>query len=298
MFKWLSSLAGRALRSANQVTSSLLQSGEKYWFGGNRITGLFGTTAAGLDVTEENAMTVATVYACTQARAETLASLPPMVYLEIADNARRRDSSNELWSLLHDSPNPEMDSMVFYELLHMRTINRGNGFAEIVRDRKDNPIELWPLHNSRVEPFRGRDGELQWKVYTDTVDLRHEKFRYWTVPDRDMLNVVGFNSNGYIGQGVIPVAVEEIAANMAMTQYSASWFRSGAHPTAVVEHPGYIDDDDERRNFRADMNTMHSGREHWHEIPVIWENAKWKQVQFSPEQSQLTNAKGYSDKTI
>lgn len=292
--KWLGSLAGRAAR----ITNSILRDGARYWFGTGRVSGVFGgTPAAGLDVSQETAMTVATVYACTQARAETLASLPPMIYLELANGARRRDNDNDLWSLLHDSPNPDMDSMIFYELLQMRSINRGNGFAEIVRDRNDRPVELWPIHNSRVEPFRNGN-QIEWRISTDSLDMGSDRYRYYTIPDRNMLNIVGFNSNGYIGSGVIPCAVEEISANLAMTQYSASWFKNGAHPSAVVEHPGYIDDDDERANFRRDINTLHSGREHWHEIPVVWENAKWKQIQYSPEQSQLINSKNYSDKTI
>lgn len=79
--------------------------------GGSWIGRLFGdASAAGIPVTQEAAMTVSTVYACSQARAETLASLPPMVYLELDSNTRRRDDNNPVWRLLHDQPNPHMDS--------------------------------------------------------------------------------------------------------------------------------------------------------------------------------------------
>lgn len=298
--KWLGSLAGLVGRNAMKLSNSLLSDGQSYWWGNGRLTGAYaGGPAAGIDITQETAMMVATVFACTQARAETLASLPPMVYRETAENTRRRDSSNALWDLLHDSPNPEMDSLTFYELMDMRMFNRGNGFSEIVRDKKDRPIELWPIHNSRVEPFRDTNGGLQWRVLASQVDNRTDReFRYYTIPDRDMLNVVGFNSNGYIGSGVIPMAVEELSSNMAMTQFAGSWFKKGAHPSAVVEHEGYIVDPDERAEFRKDINSLHAGRENWHEVPVMWNGAKWKQIQFSPEQSQLIAGRGYSDKTI
>lgn len=295
--KVLGSLAG-GISAVGKLANSIMKDGARLWWNTGRISGVYGATpAAGLEVTQDSAMTVATVYACTQARAETLASLPPMVYLELANSARRRSSDNDLWRLLHDSPNPDMDSMTFYELMQMRSMNRGNGFAEIVRDRNDRPVELWPIHNSRVEPYRNK-GQLEWHISTDSFDLGAEQYRYYTIPDRDMLNLVGFNSNGYIGSGVIPCAVEEISANSAMTQYSSSWFKSGAHPSAVVEHPKYIDDDDDRAQFRQDINSLHAGREHWHEVPVIWEGATWKQIQYSPEQSQLIASKNYSDKKI
>lgn len=294
-------LAGGSLAGGN-VSSSLMAQGERYWWGGG-LKGVFGENpAAGLSFNQASAMTLATVYACTRARAETLASLPPMVYVELQSNTRRRSDDNQLWQLLHDCPNEDMDSMTFYELLQMRIVNRGNGFVEIERDRRDRPVALWPIHNSRVTPFRRKldngKTELEWHITTDSFDPRREVYRSYRLPDRDMLNVVGFNSDGYIGSGVIPVAVEEIAAGMAQGQYNASWFAKGARPAAVVEHPSFIDDDDQRAEFRRDINKMHSGREHWHETAVMWNGAKWKEVQYSPEQSQLVESRKYSAKTI
>lgn len=264
------------------------------------MTGVYGDTpAAGLNFNQESAMTLPTVYACTRARAETLASLPPMVFLEVANSlARRRSSDNQLWELLHDAPNEDMDSMIFYELMQTRVVNRGNGFAEIERDRNDRPVALWPIHNSRVLPYRDVNGQLEWTVTTDALDPRTERYKAFKVADRDMLNIVGFGSDGYLSLGVVPMAVEEISLNMAMTQYAGQWFAKGARPSAVVEYPTYIDDDDERAEMRRQINALHSGREHWHEIPVLWEGAKWKEIQYSPEQSQLIESKKYGAKTL
>lgn len=249
-------------------------------------------------------MTVSTVYACTQARAETLASLPPMVYLETAANTRRRHSGNPVWQLLHDCPNPHMDSMQFWELMQMRVVNRGNGLAEIVRNRRDEPVELWPIHPSRVEPFRDTDGSLAWRVYSDPspysplYDARDENRYYYTVADRDMLNIVGFGGNGIIAPGVLPAATEEISHSLAMNQYSAGFFRSGARPAAVALHPGFEDDEEKRRIMREDLNRNHSGRENWNQIGILWEGMQYKEIQVSPEQSQLLGSKQYSAKTI
>jgi HK97 family phage portal protein len=263
-----------------------------------------GQPAAGMPVTQDTAMTSAAVFACTQARAETLASLPPMVYQEMATNSRRRHSENQLWQLLHDCPNPIMDSMTFWELIEMRIVNRGNGFAEIVRNRRDEPVELWPIHNSRVEPTVSRSGALEWRVYCDPsptsplYDGRHDDHRYYLIPDRDMLNIPGFASNGIIGRGVIPAASEEISAGLGMTQFSGSFFRNGAKPAAVVTHPGYVDDDQKRRIMREDLNRSHSGRENWNQIAILWEGMTYKEIQVSPEQAQLLETKKHNGKTI
>jgi len=289
----------RLSQGAGRISNSIVKQGERYWWGG-ALGGLYGESpAAGLTFSQESAMTLPTVYACTRARAETLASLPPMVFLEVAESlARRRSSDNQLWELLHDCPNEDMDSMVFYELLQTRVVNRGNGYAEIVRDRNDRPVALWPIHNSRVMPQRDRDGRLEWTVSTDLMDARTERYSVYRIPDRDMLNIVGFGSDGYTGDGVVPMATEEVSLNMAMTQYAGSWFAKGARPSAVIEYPTYIDDDEERAEFRAQANQLHAGMENWHGVPVMWEGAKWKEIQYSPEQSQLIESKKYGAKTL
>jgi HK97 family phage portal protein len=249
-------------------------------------------------------MTVSTVFACTQARAETLASLPPMVYRELASNTRRRDSENEVWRLLHDQPNPHMDSMTFWEMMQIRIMNRGFGAAEIVRDRKDRPVELWPIHNSRLEPYRDRSGAIIWRVYTDPsptsplYDGRPDQYRHYEIPDRDMFNVPGFNSNGVVGNGVIPCASEEISMAQAMTQYGGSWFAKGGRPQAVFEHPAFEEDEEKRRIMREDLNNILNGRENWHQSPIIWEGMKYKEVQLNPEQSQFLQSRTFSGKTI
>jgi Phage portal protein len=204
-FNWL---GNSALRLSTRFGSIQLNSNNtgSWTQGGSWTGGLFGgPTAAGIPVTHDSAMTVSTVFACTQARAETLASLPPMVYRELASNTRRRDSDNQVWRLLHDQPNPHMDSMTFWEMMQIRIMNRGFGAAEIIRDRQDRPIELWPIHNSRLEPYRDNSGAIIWRVYTDPsptsplYDGRPDKYRYDDIPDRDMFNVPGFNSNGIVG---------------------------------------------------------------------------------------------------
>lgn len=282
----------------SRMQNSVVSAGDSDSWTGS-LPGFFGSSpAAGMRLSVDQAMSVSAVYACTRARAEILASLPGMVFVELDDNVRRRHSDNPLWRLLHDAPNPEMDSMTFYELLQTRVVSRGNGLALIERDRRDIPIHLWPVHNSRVELQRDDSGELYWRVYSDYFDRSTDRLRWRDIPDRDMLNVVGFGSNGYKGTGVIPVAVEEISLNVAMTQYGGSFFKSGAKPVGFVEHPKFYDTKKQRREFREDMNRVHAGSENWNQIGVLWDGAKFKEMQYSPEQSQFIASRGYSAKQI
>ncbi|MGN6133363.1 MAG: phage portal protein [Aureliella sp.] len=297
---WQDQLAQR--RSEDQSpaaasTVSAVRNGEQYWWGGG-ITGVFGATpSTGIAFNESIGMTSATAYACTRARAETLASLPPIVYRQVSEVVRERAKGSDPWYLLYDEPNPEMDSMTFYEMMNMRQVNRGNGFAEIERDRSDRPIALWPIHPSRVSPRRD-GGRVVWDVFTDVKDLTGNGYKFHTIPDRDMLNICGFGGNGLLAPGVIDMGREEIAIDIASQQYGARWFQSGARPAGVVEYPGYIDDEDQRVEFRADMNRLHSGIDNWNQVAIMWNGAKWKEMQANPQQAQFLETRGFSGRQI
>jgi len=274
-----------------QATSAL-KDNEAAWWGGS-ITGAYGAVpTAGIALTEGRAMTSATAYACSRARAETLASLPPIVYLQNGTHRRSRARGSDPWYLLYDEPNPHMDSMVFNELMNMRQVNRGNAFAEIERDGRDRPIALWPIHPSRVCPRRVGD-DIEWLIFTDVKDPVSNGYKSYTVPDRDMLNVCGFGGNGVLAPGVIDMGREEISLELAVQQYGADFFGRGARPAGVVEHPGYIDDADMRSEFRTDMNRLHSGRENWNQVAILWQGSKYKEMQANPEQAQFLETRGF-----
>jgi HK97 family phage portal protein len=292
-------MGGLAEVPESQLSSNLLANNEQLWWGGNNIlNGAFGTgtTAAGVTFSDEQALTCSAVFACLRAIAENLGSLPGLVYEQMAkQRSLARDGIP--WQLLHDEPNPEMDSMTFWELCGMRLEARGNSFSEIERDSSDQPIALWPIHNSRVQPWR-IDGKIQWQISTDTIDPRSEVYRSYMIPDRDMFNVVGFGGNGYIAPGTIPCGQEQIGFNIAVNQYGGSFFKQGGKPSGVIEMPGYIDDDDERRMFREDVNRLHAGKENWNKIAVLWNGGKWKEIQYGPEQAQMIQSSNFGDKRV
>lgn len=270
-------------------------------FGNGIDISLLPTPATGVQYSEALALTSATAYACSRARAETLASLPSIVYQQVSETIRRRARGTDPWHLLYDDPNPFMDSTCFYELMNTRQVNRGNGFAEIERDNADNPIYLWPIHPSRVlarTEFDGSRWRLYWDVMTDVRDPSESSYVMHRVEDRNMLNVCNFGGNGVIAPGVIDMQRDEISLDLTTRQYGATFFKNGGKPTAVIEYPSYIDDDDQRREFRADMNSVLKGSENWHGVPIMWNNAKYKEIQVDPERAQFLETRQFSARQL
>lgn len=286
--------------SLGRPSAGVIQDGEPRWWGGS-TSWLVGDTQAGEEVSESNLMQSATCFACTKALSETTAGLPASL-MERLGQRKEIAKDDQAWELLVDQPNPEMDSFTFMELLVARTVNAGNFFAEIQRDKNDRPIALWPIHPSRVDPMRDQDGSLYWQVshdYTGAPEYQDPTWRKQNLiflSPHNMLNVVGFGSqNGIISPGILPGA-QEIGVDFATRRYGADFFKGGAKPSGFVEHPGFIPDETKRNNFRSDLNRIHNQRAH--QIGVLWEGAKYQQISVSPDQAQFLQTRRYTSHRI
>jgi HK97 family phage portal protein len=293
----------RILGYTRNLTADLLSSGEQFWWRPTNISFASETqTVAGEAVSADSLMTSATCFACTKALAETIAGLPSFTYR--TSTARKEvDTISPAYELLAEQPNPEMDAFTFWEMAVTRLTNNGNFFAEIERDGRDRPVALWPIHPSRVKPMRdSSDGSLYWEISSDYTGSPEYSDPTWrrnnlrAIGPHNMLNVVGFGSrNGVMAPGMLPGS-EEVAMDFAIRRYGGSFFKDGAVPLGVVEHPKFIDDPTKRKLFRDDMNAVHSSKRH--QIAVLWEGAKYNQIGIAPEQAQFLETRKFTSEQL
>ena len=91
----------------------------------------FGRTWSGKSVTERSAMQTTAVYACVRIISETVASLPIHLY-EYTDSGKERAFTHPLYRLLHDIPNPEMNSFIMREVMMSHLLLWGNSYSQII----------------------------------------------------------------------------------------------------------------------------------------------------------------------
>ena len=143
--------------------ADILTEGEPYWYPIG--TGQFVDTDSGELVSTSNLKTAATCFACTKALSESIAGLPGMIY-KLQGGKRIEAVDSEAYTLFTVAPNAEMDAFTFWDLCVDRLVNTGNFFAEIQRGPNDEPIALWPIHPSRVQPMRD-NGDIIWEITHD-----------------------------------------------------------------------------------------------------------------------------------
>ena len=89
---------------------------------------------------------------------------------------------HRLYSMLHDSPNPEMTAMVFREAMQTHIETWGNCYAEIEYDTDGFPMHLWPLNPAKMTVIRD-DGVLTYLYRTpDGKDQRLSRRQVFHIP--------------------------------------------------------------------------------------------------------------------
>jgi len=137
-----------------------------------------------------------------------------IVYERGRDGAKKRARNHTLYKLLHDSPNPYMDSFTVFEMLIAGCLFRGNSYAQVDRDRDGIIIALYPLQSSQMTV----------KVKNNTVfyeylqDGKIQKFKW-----QDILHLKGLSFDGIIGLSPLSLLSDTIGQAMAIREYTSKW---------------------------------------------------------------------------
>lgn len=255
-------------------------------YSGGGMSFLFGDTAAGKVVNERTALQVTAVYACVRVLAEAVAGLPLHVYRYVGDG-REKHPAHPLYPLLHAAPNPEMTSFTFREVLMTHLLVYGNAFAQIIRDGRGQPVAMYPLLPSHMTVDRNDTGDIVYTYRSDKGDI--------TLRRLDVLHIPALGFDGLIGYSPIAMAKQAIGAAIAVDEYGAAFFKNGASPGGVLEHPGVIKD---IQRVKDSWNASYQGSAKSHRVAVLEDGMKFHSIGIPPSEAQFLETRKYSTNEI
>ncbi|ESV54759.1 portal protein [Streptococcus agalactiae LMG 14747] len=257
---------------------------------GQDFSYLFGRTTSGENVDEFKAMQTTAVYACVRILAEAVASLPIHVY-ERTNNGKEKKIDHPLFFLLHDEPNPEMSSFIFRETIMSHLLIWGNAYIQIIRDKAGRVISLYPLLPDKMSVHRDDSGKLSYKYQRQTEENPNFKDKETVLlKQEDILYVPGLGFDGLIGYSPIAMAKNAIGMTLAIENYGAAFFKNGANPGGVLEHPGILKDP---KRVRDSWNAVYNGATNAHKVAVLEEGMKYTQVGIPPEEAQFLQTRKF-----
>lgn len=234
-------------------------------------------TAAGTTVTEEKALALSAVWRAVRLCTQDIASMPFLLYSR-KERGKERALGHPLYTLLHDRPNPEMSSHIYWETVQGHIELWGNHYSEIQYRGDGSVAALWPLMPDRTWPER-KNGE---KVYHTRLPSGETK----TLSDARVFHVPGFGFDGLVGKSPIALAREALGFHLAVREYGARYFGNGARSSGVLMHPEHIGPE-ALQSIRNDWERLHSGLDNSHRIAILEEGVTYQQISISPEDSQF-----------
>ena len=268
-----SGLFARIFRSSPENPSTSL-SNPAAW-----LTGLFGTSKTGVQVSEDNALTFSAVYAAVRIISETIASIPLNVY-QADGETRVKAVGHPVQDLLAKAPNSVSSTFTFREAMASNLVLHGNAYAKIEMNAAGRPTALIPLNPMKVE-VKVVDGE---KVYV--FDKKH------TYLDYEILHFVGLSFNGLTGKSPLAMAREAVAIGLAAQEYGARFYSNGANAGGVITAPGRLNTEVVKR-LRESWNRAQSGNSNSHSTAILEEGMKYEKIGLDPEAAQFLQSRKF-----
>ncbi len=210
-----------------------------------------GPTFAGFPMGPGLAKRVSAVFAATSFIAETLASLPLILYRRLDnDGAKERARDHRLYNTLRYRPNQWMTAIDFIGCGQMHAGLRGNAYQEIRDDGRT--IELHPLHPDLTTVEQLESGRTR-------LEVRHPKTgKTRTLLQDEFVHIRDLSDDGFTGQARAVLAREAIAVAAAGEAFVAGFFKNDATGRLLIKHPGALSSE-KKAEIRRDMDENYAG---------------------------------------
>ena len=240
--------------------------------------GLANQTAAGVSVTAESAMRIAAVYSCIRVLAETLASLPLILYRRKNGGGKERATDHWLYPVLHGAPNDWMTSFGWREMKMAHLCLRGIAYSRIVGDGRGRR-QLVPLHPDRVRATL-IDGRL---VY----DVMLKNGGTLVLLQDEMLRIPFMTLDGVTPITPIQAQRETLGAALGAVEYGARFWVNDARPSGGwLETEGGFKDEEAKKKFQDSWQKSMTG-ENRHKTPILPRGMKYHPLSLSMEDAQF-----------
>lgn len=176
----------------------------------------------GQRVSPDTALSLSVVFACTRIIAETVATLPLIVYRR-KPKGRAVASDHWLYALVHDSPNADQTAVEFWEEVMINIVLRGRAFIHAPRDVVGQVIEMRVLRFDLMgSPRILANGS---RVYP----YSHPTRGVVEIPERELWVPKGFG-----GLSVIQYGARSMGGAMAAEKAGARLYDNDMRPVAVI----------------------------------------------------------------
>lgn len=244
---------------------------------------LFNLNSGPVTVSEETALSIATVYRCVDVLSSTFAAMPWDLFR--FENDKTDVATGHPVRPLLSRPHPLQTSYIWRKTLLTAALLWGNGYARIIRNGVGRPT-AFKLYLSR-----------EVMVLTD----QYRNVAYYRFPDvatdvesDDVIHLKIFTTDGVYGRSVIRQAAENFRGSLQSRRFITSVLANGARPAGIITKPGKINN---KQNLKDMWGDSYSG-DNVGKTAVLDEGMDYKQISMNPVDVQLLEVMKLTDEQI
>lgn len=243
-------------------------------------------TAAGMAVTPDSAMRVGAVFACVRVLAESMASLPLVLYRRLPNGGKERATKHPLYHRVGRRPNGWQTRFEWMEQGMASLCLRGAAYRRILKDRSLIPMN--PVHvNARLLD----SGKLAY-------DYQPPNGPRETLLQSEVLRVPFMVVDQVRPLSVIGAQREAIGASLASQDYASRFWANDAKPTGGwIETDKDFKDEDTERKFRASWQAYMTGANR-HKTAVLKPGMKYHDIGMSNQDAQFLETRKFQRSEI
>lgn len=236
------------------------------------------TPVVGID----SALQVSTVWACVKLLVETIASLPLFVYRTDSGGQRVMVRDDELYAVLHDSPNRRQTAQEFWEFMLLNLVMRGNAFARVERNAQGRAYAIWPLAADQMEVKVMPDGSLAYAYQIGSATL--------IFGEEDILHIRGMG-NGVVGMSPLDYMRASIGLAISAQNHTQTIYRKQARRPGILMTDKVLTKE-QRGALRDSFGEIASGGQK--ELYILEASFKFDPIGMSPADIQLLETRRFA----
>lgn len=240
-------------------------------------------------VSARYAENMSAVLGCVNVIADSLASIPALVYRLEGEN-RIEAIGHPLRRLTVNGVNEAMTWPEFIGHLVASTLLTGNGLAEIIRSGNGQLAGLSYIPWGMVTVAELSSGRLAY----DVSDGRGKTRRLLA---GEVIHLRDRTDDGRIGVSRLSRAASAVEAVDLANRHARAFLSNGASPSGVIEHPGTLNPDT-KSQLRDQFQSRHAGASKAGSTLVLDGGMTWKAAQISPEDAELLETRKFGTEEI
>jgi HK97 family phage portal protein len=241
---------------------------------------------AGVNVTTKKAFEIVAFFSAVSLISDTISTLPCGAYLRVGP-IRRPLNPRPVWL---DQPDIDLSTRAaFFQQVFSSLLVHGNSYTRVFRDAQGQVVNLVNLNPEKVEVERSKIGR---KVYIYQGENK-------PLSGDEIIHIVDLILPGELkGMSRVETLKQALGLNIALSDYAARFFGTGASAAGVIEFPGNLTSE-QAKQLADGFDARHrNGSRRAHKTGVLSGGAKFVSTQTDPESSQALESRKFAVEEI